>query len=74
MSSTEIRQHILEALDQMPLILQVKLLEYVKSIFPKPQNREPKSILKFAGIFNEQDSKDFELVLKDFEQIDEDLL
>lgn len=72
MSSIEIRQHILEALDQMPLIQQVKLLKYVKSMLAKQQKNQPKSILKFAGIFNEQDSQDFELALKDFEQIDED--
>lgn len=72
MSSIEIRQHILEALEKMPLIQQVKLLEYVKSILAKQQKSQPKSILKFAGIFNEQDRTDFKLALKDFEQIDED--
>ena len=72
MSSLEIKQHILEAFDQMPLVQQLKLLEIVKSMLAGQEKREPKSILKFAGIFDEQDSKDFELALKDFDQIDED--
>ncbi|MEM6805861.1 MAG: hypothetical protein AAF696_30975 [Bacteroidota bacterium] len=72
MSSLEIRQHILEAFDQMPLMQQLKLLEIVKSMLARQEKREPKSILKFAGIFDEQDRKDFELALKDFDKIDED--
>ena len=72
MSSLEIRQNLLEAFDQMPLVQQLKLLEIVKSMLTKQQKREPKSILKFAGIFDDQDRKDFELALKDFDKIDED--
>ena len=72
MSSLEIRQYILDALDQLPLIQQVKLMDFVKSLLTKTKKHKPNSILKFAGVFTEQDAKDFEFALKDFEQIDED--
>lgn len=72
MSSLEIKQNILKALDRMSLIQQVKLLEFINSFLALPEKKEPKTILKFAGIFDEQDVKDFHEALKDCEQIDED--
>lgn len=72
MSSLEVRQDILKALDRMPLIQQIKLLEFINSMLAFQEKREPKAILKFAGIFDKQDVEDFQNALKDCEQIDED--
>ena len=65
MSELEVRQHIIQALDKMPPIQQVKLLEFIKSMLSFQKKAEPKAILQFAGIFDEQDAKDFENALKD---------
>lgn len=72
MSSVEIKQNILKALDRMSLIQQVKLLEFINSFLALPEKKESNTVLQFAGIFDEQDAKDFHEAMKDCNKIDED--
>lgn len=70
MTQLDIRQHVIQALEKLPMIQQLKLLEFINSMLAFQQTAHPKAILQFAGIFDEQDSTDFLSALEDCEQID----
>ena len=71
MSELEIQQSILKALSKMSVVQQQKLLEFINSMMGLKKNEPQKRILKFAGIFDPNDTKEFESAIKDCERIDE---
>lgn len=72
MSELEIKQHITQAIKQMSLVQQKKLLAFIQSMLGIRKPSQPNGILQFAGIFDAQDSREFKAALKDCEQIDHD--
>lgn len=67
-----IQNHIIKAIQQLSVVQQVKLLDFINAMLgkaPKPSNKE--AILKFAGSFDEQSIQEMDEALEDCEQIDE---
>lgn len=72
MSESDIKQNILLALEQMSLFQKLHLLKLIHAMLPTSSLKESHGILQFAGIFDNQDSRDFYTSLDDCEKIDED--
>lgn len=56
MSEFEIRQSIRQAIDDMTLAQQMKLLEFINAMLAKPKVKKGAGILQFAGIFDKKDT------------------
>ena len=72
MSETDIKQNIIQSLDQMSLFQQVQLLKLINTMFIPQKPKPSQGILKFSGVFDAQDTQDFYDASKDCEQIDYD--
>lgn len=71
MSEFEIRQSIRQAIDDMTLAQQMKLLEFINAMLAKPKQKQGAGILQFAGIFDKKDTREFQSALEDCRKIDE---
>jgi len=72
MSNIELQGSIIQLVQQLTAIQQLKLLEIINAMLGPRQEGSPKGLLKFVGLFEKDDLEEMELALKDCEQIDED--
>ena len=67
-----IQKHIIRAIQQLSIVQQAKLLDFINAMLgkaPKPSNKA--AILGFAGSFDKQSIQEMNEALEDCEQIDE---
>jgi hypothetical protein len=72
MSNIELQESIIRSIQQLTLIQQLKLLDFINSMLKIKREGEPKGLLKFVGVFEREDLQEMEKALEDCEQIDED--
>lgn len=72
MSELEIQHSILSALSRMSVTQQYKLLEFISAMTAVQGPEKPKGILRFAGVFDAADAREFKAALQDCEQLDQD--
>lgn len=70
MPEIEIQESIVNALRKMSLVQQYKLLDFINAMQLPASSHQASGILKFAGIFDSSDTKEFEQALLDSSQID----
>jgi hypothetical protein len=73
MVDAEVQTQIMEQLDKLPLPKQQSVLEYARSLSGAP----PKGVagdrlLRFAGIFTDDEAKEFLQASQDCRKVDED--
>lgn len=67
-----IQNHIIKAIQQLSVVQQKKLLDFINAMLGKsPKSSNKKAILEFAGSFDEQSIQEMNEALEDCEQIDE---
>lgn len=71
MSKLDIQHSILDALSMMSVTQQHKLLEFINSMTTVQRLEKPKSILRFAGMFDAADDQEFKASLGDCKRIDQ---
>lgn len=67
-----IQNHIIRAMQELSVVQQIKLLDFINAMLgksPKVSNKE--IMLKFAGSFDEQSIQEMNEALEDCEQIDD---
>ncbi|MEZ4824931.1 MAG: hypothetical protein R3C61_01355 [Bacteroidia bacterium] len=72
MGERDIQQSILKAVSRLSFVQQLKLLEFINSMLSVSRGDRSKGILQFSGIFDANDTKEFQSSLSDVSQIDED--
>ena len=72
MANIELKETLLRSIQQLTLIQQLRLLEFIDSLLGLKKGGEPKGFLKFVGAIPSHDLKEMESAIKDCEQIDED--
>jgi len=70
MPEIEIQESIVNALRKMSLVQQYKLLDFINAMQLTSSSNQFRGILKFAGIFDSNDTREFEQALLDSSQID----
>jgi hypothetical protein len=71
MSNIELQESIIRSIQQMTLVQQLRLLDFINSMLKIKREGEPKGLLKFVGAFEKEDLQEMEQALEDCEQIDE---
>ena len=72
MSNIELQESIIRSIQQLTLIQQLRLLDFINSMIKIRREGEPEGLLKFVGAFEKEDLQEMEQALEDCEQIDED--
>lgn len=72
MSNSELQESIIRSIQQLTLVQQLRLLDFINSMLRIKREGEPKGLLKFVGTFEKEDLQEMEQALEDCEQIDED--
>lgn len=72
MSDIELKESILQAVQRLTHEQQLKLLEFINVMVQRTPEKEPRGLLKFAGLFEEESLREIEETIADCEQIDED--
>ena len=72
MSNIELQESIIRSIQQLTLVQQLRLLDFINSLLTIKREGESKGLLKFVGAFEKEDLREMEKAIEDCEQIDED--
>ncbi len=70
MREIDVHKSILKALEKMSLSQQRKLLDVIRSMLLSSRS-EKHGIMQFMGVFDQEDSEEFTIALKDCDKIDQ---